>query len=78
MIFVRKQDGTSFVDIKIQTTSNKRLYSTRSPERSFSGVCKSEADTQSASDWWSRRGQDNNRQSNVQRDRLRLHDSQWL
>lgn len=78
MIFVKGYRGTSIVDRKVSPANNQRLHSTGTSERSFSTIRESERDTKSTSGWWGGRRQDNNRQGDVQRSGLRLHDNQWF
>ena len=78
MIYVKGFHGTFSVDRKVSTIDNQRLYTTRKTEGKFPTVCESEADTKSAFDGWGGNRKDDSGQSNVQRDRRRLHDHQWF
>jgi hypothetical protein len=78
MIYVKGFHGTSSVDRKVSPKDSRGLYLARTIEGTFSRVRQSKADTKSSTDWWGRRRQDISSESNVQRDRLRLHGNQWF
>ena len=78
MIYVKGSYGTFVMDREVSASDGGRLYSSRPSEKAVSGICESKGDTESPIEWWSRRRQDHDSESDVQRNRLRLHGNQWF
>jgi hypothetical protein len=78
MIYVKGDYGTFVVDRKVSPSDGSGLYSSGTSEATFSGIRQSKDNTQFTVEWRSGRRQDDRSQSNVQRNRLRLHDNQWF
>jgi hypothetical protein len=78
MIYVKGSYATFVMDREVPASNGFGLYSSGPFEATVSIVRQSEKHSKSLTKWRSRSRQDNNRQSHVQRDRLRLHGNQWF
>ena len=78
MIFVKGSYGSCIMDREVSSSNGRELYSTRTSEKTISGIRQSKDNSKPSIEWWSGSRKDNRSQSDVQRDRMRFSSNQWF